>query len=207
MTSQPTPSSHASENLGWSSSLVPRAERSFLLKQNGAIVWLTGLSGSGKSTVARALESSLVHDGRSAYVLDGDNIRRGLSRDLGFSAAERHENVRRVAEVARLFADAQTIAIVALITPYATDRTVARNIAAEMPFVEVHVHADLSVCETRDPKGLYRKARAGTLKGLTGIDAPYEVPDRPDLMLDTAQTDVAGSVQLLRKSLETRGVL
>lgn len=151
----------------------------------GATVWFTGLSGSGKSTVAVACERLLLERGRPAYVLDGDNIRHGLNGDLGFSAADRAENVRRVAHVARLFADAGVVALVPLISPYRVDRDVARRLHddAGLRFVEVHVATPLELCEQRDPKGLYAKARAGELRGFTGIDDPYEPPLRAELVL------------------------
>ena len=151
----------------------------------GATVWLTGLSGSGKSTVAVALERLLVAEGRPAYRLDGDNVRHGLNADLGFSAADRTENVRRVGEVARLLADAGVVAIVPLISPFRAGRGHARHIHAEagLPFVEVFVDTPIELCEQRDPKGLYAKARAGEITGFTGIDDPYEPPETPDLVL------------------------
>jgi adenylylsulfate kinase len=154
--------------------------------ESGAIVWLTGLSGAGKTTIGEALTLRLRTCGRSACLLDGDVLRRGLNRDLGFSPADRHENIRRTAEVARLLAASGTIAIVAVISPYLADRATARHIAGNLPFLEVHVATDLRTCEQRDPKGLYRLARSGQLPGFTGIDAPYEAPTQPDLHLDTA---------------------
>jgi len=157
----------------------------------GATVWLTGLSGSGKSTVAVALERLLVAAGRPAYRLDGDNLRLGLNADLGFSAADRDENVRRAGEVARLFADAGVVALVPLISPYRAGRDRARAVhgSAGLPFVEVHVDTPIEVCEQRDPKGLYAKARAGEITGFTGIDDPYEPPTAPELVLTPADGD------------------
>jgi bifunctional enzyme CysN/CysC len=157
----------------------------------GATVWLTGLSGSGKSTVAVALEQQLLAAGRPAYLLDGDNLRHGLNGDLGFSAADRDENVRRVAHVARLFADAGLVAIVPLISPYRRARNLARTLhdAAGLRFVEVFVDTPLELCERRDPKGLYAKARAGELSGMTGIDDPYEAPSDPELTLTPGDGD------------------
>lgn len=200
-----SPSKPASNDVLWSPSLVESFERAALLRQRGSIVWLTGLSGSGKSTIAHALEVRLIHEGRFAYVLDGDNIRHGLNRDLTFSAEDRHENIRRVSEVACLFADAGAIVIVSFITPYAADRAAARAIAGEVPFIETHIHADLTVCESRDPKGLYRKARAGLLRGFTGIDAPYEAPEHPDVKLDTGVLTVAEAVEQVMVVLAARG--
>ncbi len=165
----------------WHAGEIRRGDRPFA----GATVWLTGLSGSGKSTVAVALERLLIADGRPSYRLDGDNLRHGLNADLGFSEADRHENVRRAGEVARLLADAGVVAIVPLISPYRAGRDEVRTLHAgdELPFVEVFVDTSLAECERRDPKGLYAKARAGEIRGFTGIDDPYEAPLDPDLVL------------------------
>jgi bifunctional enzyme CysN/CysC len=175
----------ASENVVWHPTGLARGERWAALGTAGATVWFTGLSGSGKSTVAVALERLLVDAGRPAYVLDGDNLRHGLNGDLGFTAEDRDENVRRVSEVARLMADAGVVALVPLVSPYraARDRARAVHEAAGLPFLEVFVDTPLEECERRDPKGLYRKARAGELKGFTGIDDPYEVPESAELRL------------------------
>ena len=166
-------------------------------------MWLTGLSGSGKSSVAVQLERQLLNEGRSAYLLDGDNLRQGLNGDLGFSAADRDENVRRVAHVARLFADAGVVAIVPLISPYRKARTFARTLheAAGLGFVEVFVDTPLDVCERRDPKGLYAKARAGEITGMTGIDDPYEPPLSPDRRLVPSDGDAAAMAALIRAAL------
>jgi bifunctional enzyme CysN/CysC len=165
----------------WHEGAIGRADRDAA----GATVWFTGLSGSGKSTVAVEVERALVAGGRAAYLLDGDNLRHGLNADLGFSAADRTENIRRVGEVARLFADAGVVALVPVISPYRADRAQARAIheAVGLPFVEVFVDTPIAVCEARDPKGLYARARAGEITGFTGIDDPYEPPERPDLRL------------------------
>jgi bifunctional enzyme CysN/CysC len=159
----------------------------------GATVWFTGLSGSGKSTIANEVERLLVASGQPAYVLDGDNLRHGLNADLGFAAADRDENVRRVAEVARLFADAGLVALVPVISPYrhARDRARRAHVMAGLPFVEVFVDTPIEICEARDPKGLYRKARAGEITGFTGIDAPYEPPVDPELVLRPDAGDAA----------------
>ncbi len=171
-----------STNIRWHTSAVERSIRSAATGTTGRTLWLTGLSGSGKSTVAVQLERQLISAGRPAYLLDGDNLRFGLNGDLGFSADDRDENVRRVAHVARLFADAGIIAIVPLISPYRAARALARELhdAAELPFAEVFIDTPLEVCEARDPKGLYRKARAGEITGMTGIDDPYEPPLSPE---------------------------
>jgi bifunctional enzyme CysN/CysC len=171
----------------WHEGAVTRADRVFA----GATVWFTGLSGSGKSTVAVEVERALVARGRAAYLLDGDNLRHGLNVDLGFSPADRTENIRRVGEVARLFADAGVVALVPVISPYRADRDQVRAVheAVGLPFVEVFVDTPLEVCEARDPKGLYAKARAGEITGFTGIDDPYEPPATPDLRLTPADGD------------------
>src|SRR4051812_3317609 len=162
----------------------------------GATVWLTGLSGSGKSTIAVALEKQLLESGRPAYLLDGDNLRHGLNGDLGFDAASREENVRRVAHVARLFADAGLVAVAPLISPYRAGRSLARQLHEEagLRFVEVYVRTPIDVCEQRDPKGLYAKARAGQLTGFTGVDDPYEEPESPELLLAGDQVTTADAV-------------
>jgi len=159
----------------------------------GAVMWLTGLSASGKSSIAMALEQALTAQGYSCYVLDGDNIRDGLNANLGFSPEDRTENIRRVGEVAALFADAGLICITAFISPYRADRARARQSCGEA-FHEIHISADLATCESRDPKGLYKKARSGELREFTGVSAPYEIPEQPQLAIDTAREDIAASV-------------
>ena len=180
----------------WHPGSVGRAERAGITGGLGVTVWMTGLSGSGKSTVAHALEQRLIADGRAAYVLDGDNVRHGLNGDLGFSPEDRAENVRRVGEVARLMADAGLVAIVPVISPYAADRARVREShdAAGIPFREVWVSTPIEACEQRDPKGLYARARAGEVSGFTGIDAPYEAPVEPDLAIDTSELDLESCV-------------
>jgi adenylyl-sulfate kinase len=164
---------------------------------DGGVIWLTGLSASGKSTLAMRLEAHLLALGYACYVLDGDNVRHGLNANLGFSPADRTENIRRVGEVAALFADAGLICITAFISPYRADRATARTAARRSSFHEIHVAADLTTCEARDPKGLYRQARAGELKEFTGIDAPYEVPEAPELDIDTGQESLEQSLARL----------
>jgi len=183
------------DNVTWHAGVVGSGERPWV----GATVWFTGLSGSGKSTVAVEVERQLIAAGRAAYLLDGDNLRHGLNADLGFSAADRTENIRRVGEVARLFADAGVVALVPVISPYAADRARARAIheAAGLRFVEVWVDTPLEVCEARDPKGLYAKARAGELTGFTGIDDPYESPANPELRLSPGDGDAAAQAKLV----------
>jgi len=188
------------DNVVWHTGLVGRADRA----SRGATVWFTGLSGSGKSTVAAEVERALVALGRPAYLLDGDNLRHGLNADLGFSAADRSENIRRVGEVARLFADAGVVALVPVISPYRDDRARARaiHVAVDLPFVEVYVDTPLAVCEARDTKGLYAKARAGEITGFTGIDAPYEPPDSPELVLAPADGAPAEQAALVVERLQ-----
>jgi len=176
---------------------------------HGATVWLTGLSGSGKSTVAGEVERQLVARGIATYSLDGDNLRHGLNGDLGFSAADRVENVRRVAEVARLFADAGIVALVPVISPYRAGRTHARQLHqdAGLTFLEVFVDAPIDICEARDPKGLYARARAGEVKGFTGIDDPYEPPEHPDLVIATDRQPAVDAAALVVVVLTDAGVV
>jgi len=189
----------ASDNITWHPGEVAREDRPSL----GATIWLTGLSGSGKSTVAAACEARLVAFDRPAYVLDGDNVRHGLNSDLGFSSADRAENVRRVGHVARLMADAGIVALVPLISPYRADRDLVRSIhvAADLPFLEVFVDTPIELCEQRDPKGLYAKARAGEITGFTGIDDPYEAPAAPELVLRPADGDAGAMAALVLRLL------
>ena len=184
----------------WHHGLVSREER----LSTGATVWFTGLSGSGKSSVAAALEQLLTQHGRPAYVLDGDNLRHGLNADLGFTAADRTENIRRVGEVARLFADAGVVALVPVISPYAADRARARAIhaAVGLPFLEVFVDTPIELCEARDPKGLYARARAGLIRGFTGVDDPYEPPEHPDLVLTPADGDPSAQARRVLEALD-----
>ena len=196
-----------SRNITTETSLASPQVRSQLLGQRPATLWLTGLSGSGKSTIARNLEIRLLAAGHACCVLDGDNLRQGLNRDLGFSPDDRAENIRRVAEVARLFNEAGLIVITAFISPYRADRDQARQIIGPDAFLEVFVDASLAVCEQRDPKGHYAKARAGTIENFTGISAPYESPAQPDVVLPTAEIPVARAVDQLTAELTQRGFL
>ena len=193
----------SSTNVTWHAGHVSRAERAGLPVGRGATLWFTGLSGSGKSTLAVAVERRLVQEGRAAYLLDGDNLRTGLNGDLGFSRASREENCRRVAEVARLFADASLVSVVAIISPYAESRAFARRIHAEagLPFVEVFMATPAAECAVRDPKGLYARASAGSLDSFTGIDDPYEVPEHPDLSIEPT-TSVEDAVDLVLAALD-----
>jgi len=196
-------------NVTWHEGHVTREERQALLKQKGVTLWFTGLSGSGKSTAAFTLEHALVQMGRLAYVLDGDNVRHGLNKNLGFSAADREENIRRIGEVAKLFADAGVITMTSFISPYRKDRDLVRELHAKdgLGFVEVYVNTPIETCEQRDPKGLYKKARAGQLKGFTGIDDPYEEPLKPELTLDATSTSPQQMAEALIGYLRSGGYL
>ncbi|MEZ4241301.1 MAG: adenylyl-sulfate kinase [Myxococcota bacterium] len=174
-----------SQNITWHGAEVTRDEREQLLGQKGCVVWFTGLSGSGKSTITRRVEQKLLASGTNAYVLDGDNVRHTLNKDLGFSPKDRNENIRRIGCVAQLFADAGSICMTAFISPYRADRDQARELLEAGRFVEVFVATSLEECERRDPKGLYKKARAGTIPEFTGVSAPYEAPEKPELTLET----------------------
>lgn len=192
-------------NITWHEGHVSRDEREKLLQQKGALVWMTGLSGSGKSTIAYTLEHALVQRGHMAYVLDGDNVRHGLNKNLGFSAEDRQENIRRIGEVGKLFVDAGIITITAFISPYQQDRQVARETVGKGDFFEVFCDTPLDVCEERDPKGLYKKARAGEIKGFTGIDDPYEAPTSPEMVIDTSQLSPQEATIKLCDMLEAAG--
>jgi adenylylsulfate kinase len=196
-----------SSNITWHAGETTREAREAVLGQRGVTVWLTGLSGSGKSTVAVAAEHALVQRGRLAYVLDGDNIRHGLNSNLGFSPEDRSENIRRIGEVARLFTDSGVIVFSSFISPYRGDRDNVRELMGEGDFVEVLVDASLETCESRDVKGLYQKARAGEIPEFTGISAPYEAPENPELVLDTNVQSVEESVAQLVAYLEKGGYL
>lgn len=190
------------QQLFWTTGKVTAADRARRNQHAGCVIWLTGLSASGKSTIATELERELFQQGIQVCVLDGDNLRHGLCSDLGFSPEARRENIRRVGEVAKLFANAGLVCITAFISPYRSDRALARAIVPAGCFFEVHVNAPLSVCEQRDPKGLYARARAGALKDFTGISAPYEPPERPELELRTDQLTVAQCVAAIADMLQ-----
>ena len=194
-------------NIIWHQSEVNQAAREELLKQKGVVIWFTGLSGSGKSTIANQVANVLHQLGKLTYVLDGDNIRHGLNKNLGFSPEDREENIRRIGEVAKLFADAGIIATTAFISPYRKDRDKAREILENGRFIEVFVDCPLEVCESRDPKGLYEKARAGEIKEFTGIDAPYEVPENAEIVINTNDLDLAASTQKVIDYLSDKGSL
>ena len=196
-------------NITWHEGHVDRAMRNKLLKQRGVTIWFTGLPSSGKSTIAFTLEHALVERGHLAYVLDGDNIRHGLNKNLGFSPEDRNENIRRIGEVAKLFADAGVLTCTSFISPYRADRDQARKIhaAAELPFIEVFVKASVDLCEQRDPKGLYKKARAGELKEFTGVSAPYEEPLQPEVVLDSGELSPQQAAGVVLDYLNTKGFL
>ncbi|MBM5817850.1 MAG: adenylyl-sulfate kinase, partial [Cyanobacteria bacterium K_Offshore_surface_m2_239] len=188
-------------------STVTRAARAHQRGHRSAILWFTGLSGAGKSTLANAVNSALFEQGLACYVLDGDNIRHGLCADLGFSDADRMENIRRIGEVAKLFLDAGVVVLTAFVSPFRADRERARALVDPGDFIEIHCAADLEVCEERDTKGLYAKARAGQIKEFTGISSPYEAPERPELRIDTGRLDLESCVQRVLAHLQAVGVL
>lgn len=194
----------SSRNITWQSSNITRKEREQRYGQRSVVIWLTGLSGSGKSTLAFALEKELFGREHACYVLDGDNIRHGLNRDLGFSEQDRKENLRRIGEVAKLFMDAGNIVIAAFISPHAQDRQMVRDLFAEGDFIEVYIDCSLSACEERDPKGLYKKARAGEIPNFTGVSAPYEAPQQPELTIDTEHLSVEQCVAQIIEKLAQR---
>jgi len=192
-------------NVTWHAHMVSRTERESLLKQKGVVLWFTGLSGSGKSTIANEVAYKLHSMGKLTYVLDGDNIRHGLNKNLGFSPEDRNENIRRISEVANLFADAGVITITAFISPYRKYRNFCRELVGEGRFVEIYAKASLETCEKRDPKGLYKKAREGLIKDFTGINAPYEEPENPELVVDTDKETVEESANRVMKKLVELG--
>ena len=196
-----------SRNITWHAGIVTKADRESICGHRGVTIWMTGLSGSGKSTLAVALEKKLWERGVRAYVLDGDNIRHGLNKDLGFSPKDRNENIRRIGEVAKLFTDASVINVTAFISPYRADRDQVRALMGEGDFIEVFVDCPVEICERRDPKGLYKKARAGELPEFTGISAPYEPPLNPELSVHTDRESEVESLQHLLQYLERRGYI
>jgi len=196
-----------SSNVTWHAQTVNKKARAQQKSQKPAVLWFTGLSGAGKSTVANALEKALFQRGHHSYLLDGDNVRHGLNRDLGFSDDDRVENIRRIGEVARLMADSGLVVLTAFISPFRADRAMVRELMEDGEFVEIHVDAPLDVCETRDPKGLYAKARAGVINNFTGIDSPYEAPEDPEVTVDTSRLSVDECVEELLAYLKRRGIL
>jgi adenylylsulfate kinase len=197
----------ASTNIAWHEASVGRNERSKQRGHRSAILWFTGLSGSGKSTLANAVNAALFERGLATYVLDGDNVRHGLCKDLGFSDADRQENIRRIGEVAKLFLDAGVIVLTAFVSPFQADRDKARELVEAGDFFEIFCAADLDVCESRDPKGLYAKARSGAIKEFTGISSPYEAPATPELKIDTGAQELAQSVEVVIKALQNAAII
>ena len=189
------------ENIVWHKASVTKEEREDKSGQKGVILWFTGLSASGKSTIANTFAREVFNRGKGVYVLDGDNIRHGLNKDLGFDEESRKENIRRIGEVAKLFVDAGQIVCTAFISPYRQDREVVRQLVEDEEFLEVYVKASVEICEKRDPKGLYKKAKAGEIPNFTGISAPYEAPINPEIILDTEQYSIEECVQQLIKEL------
>lgn len=194
-------------NVVWHEHTVKREEREQLLGQKGVVLWFTGLPSSGKSTVANALARRLHQEGRLCYVLDGDNVRHGLNKDLGFSPHDREENIRRISEVAALFADSGAITTTAFVSPYRKDRDFCRQLLGPGRFFEVYVKTSVETCEERDPKGLYKKARNGVIPEFTGISAPYEAPLRPEITLETESLDVDAEVNIILDHLREKGII
>ena len=192
-------------NVTWHDHHVSQTERAEQNGHKGAVLWLTGLSACGKSTIANTVDHLLHSQGKRTYVLDGDNVRMGLNKNLGFSAEDRTENIRRIGEVAKLFADAGLITLTAFISPYREDRNKVRELLGEGEFLEIYVNASLETCEARDPKGLYKKARAGEIKGFTGIDDPYEAPENPEIELDADNKGIDELAGEVIADLEKRG--
>ncbi|EKE01712.1 MAG: Adenylyl-sulfate kinase [uncultured bacterium] len=194
-------------DLTWHASAVTKEQRRIKYNQKSFVLWFTGLSGSGKSTISVALEEALFKRGKFVYRLDGDNIRHGLNKNLGFTPDDRAENIRRIGEVTKLFVDAGIITLTAFISPYKADRDLVRQLVAKGEFVEVYIECSVEECEKRDVKGLYAKARAGEIKEFTGISAPYEVPEKPEIKINTVNLSVEQAVQGIIKQLEQQGYL
>lgn len=197
----------ASKNIVWHHAYITKEDRHRLNGHKSAILWFTGFSGAGKSTLSVAVEKELHHRGIRTYVLDGDNIRHGLNKNLGFSVEDRQENIRRIGEVSKLFVDAGIMTLTAFISPYWKDREMVRRLVGPDEFVEIYVKCSLEECEKRDPKGLYKKARKGEIKGFTGIDAPYEAPINPELIVETDKESLQQSVAKILYFLEEKGYL
>ena len=202
-----TPAATASTNVVWHNATVTRARREAQNGHRGAIVWFTGLSGAGKSTLAHAVEEALHQRGCRTFVLDGDNVRHGLCGDLGFNTESRIENIRRVGELAKLFMEAGVIVLTAFISPYQADRQRVRGMVAHGEFIEVYCDTELEVCESRDVKGLYKKARAGQISDFTGISSPYEAPKNPELTVNTGGDDLTACVQQVLNEMTQRGII
>ncbi|MCW8332826.1 adenylyl-sulfate kinase [Vibrio sp. SCSIO 43135] len=193
-----------SDDVVWHNTTVTHQDRVQLKKQQPVVLWFTGLSGSGKSTVANAVESKLLSLGKHSYLLDGDNVRHGLNKDLGFSDADRVENIRRIGEVAKLFVDSGAIVLTAFISPFISDRQQVRDLLDDSQFLEVFIDTPIEVCESRDPKGLYKKARAGEIKNFTGIDSEYQAPVNPEIHVKTADCTVEECAELVVRALQDK---
>ncbi|MBZ0155146.1 MAG: adenylyl-sulfate kinase [Alphaproteobacteria bacterium] len=194
-------------NVVWHNGLITKKDRWALNKHKSALIWITGLSASGKSTIAHELESLLYEKGIRSYVLDGDNVRHGLNRNLGFSADDRKENLRRVGEVAKLFVDAGILTIASFISPYESDRNMIRTLFHEGEFIEVYLDCEMVICESRDPKGLYEKARKGEIEHFTGISDPYEIPANPEIVVNTGVLNVYESVEKIHSYMKSNGII
>jgi adenylylsulfate kinase len=190
------------KNITWHEGKVTKQHRQLLNRHKSAILWFTGLSGSGKSTISVELEKKLYELGFKTYRLDGDNIRHGLNKDLGFSEEDRNENIRRIGEVSKLMVDAGILTLTAFISPFKRERQSVRTMMEDGEFIEIHVQASIEACERRDPKGLYKKARDGKIKGFTGIDSPYEAPDSPEIVIDTESLTIDESVEKILSYLQ-----
>ncbi|WP_077211254.1 adenylyl-sulfate kinase [Bacillus dakarensis] len=195
------------QNITWHHSTVTKKDRQLKNQHKSCVLWFTGLSGSGKSTLANAIDQKLFQQHIQSYVLDGDNIRHGLNKDLSFGANDRKENIRRIGEVAKLFVDSGQIVSTAFISPYQEDRQQVRKMFEEGEFIEIYVACPINVCEQRDPKGLYKKARKGDIPNFTGISSPYEAPDNPDLIIETDKTTIEKSVEEIVTYLESKKIL
>ncbi|MBN2825664.1 MAG: adenylyl-sulfate kinase [Campylobacterales bacterium] len=194
-----------SNNIVWHESHLNKAQRSQLKNQKPCILWFTGLSGSGKSTIANALEAKLYQLNHHTYLLDGDNVRHGLNKDLGFDDASRIENIRRIGEVAKLFVDSGVIVITAFISPFISDRAIVRSLVEDGEFIEVFIDTPIEICQQRDPKGLYQKALAGEIKNFTGIDSPYEAPIKPEIHIQTDSMSIENGVEKIVEYLKNKG--
>ncbi|MBJ7572585.1 adenylyl-sulfate kinase [Bacillus halotolerans] len=194
-------------NIVWHPAVIQKSDRQSLNGHKSCALWFTGLSGSGKSVLANAVDEKLYHMGIRSYVLDGDNIRHGLNRDLSFRTEDRIENIRRIGEVAKLFVDSGQMILTAFISPFREDRDMVRALFPDGEFLEIYVKCPLQVCEQRDPKGLYKKARNGDIKHFTGIDSPYEAPLSPDLIIESDQTSIADGADLIIKELQHKGII
>lgn len=200
-------STQTTKNIVWHSTTISKLDRQKLNQHKSGILWFTGLSGSGKSTIANALEKRLYEQGIRSYLLDGDNVRHGLNKDLGFSAEERKENIRRISEVAKLFVDAGTLVLTAFISPFREDRQIARDLVDSDEFIEIYIKCSLEECENRDPKGLYVKARNGQIPDFTGISSPYEEPIKPDVIVETDRLSVEEAVDLIIDYLQSNNFI